>query len=243
MENKNDLPSLSNVLKIMGLIILFSLMFIMYKGEKNKRIEQELLIEASNDELVTWKNKAGENLAKIQVLETQDSKTFLAFQTQNETIKELQTLVKANMKLFKDSKGSASIIKTETVIDATGETIVDDSVKDNPIYKSTIENEWYNIKTVASKDSTNVKINTFHTLSLVVGSESQGLFKKSKPFATVKDSNPYSNIKEMRVYNVSQDRKNFVVGPYVGAGLNVNSGIVNIGWQAGVGIMYKFKEF
>jgi len=236
--------SLFSTLKSVALIIAFFIMLKMYLGERESRIEQEILVEASTDELKVWKNKDGENLAKIQVLETRNEKTFLAFQTQDSTIKELQLLVKQNRSLFKDSKGSASIIKSETKIDAAGETTVStDPETQSPIYKSFIKDKWYSINTIASKDTTKVSLNTFHNLSLVIGSESQGLFKKSKTFATAKDDNPYSNIKDMRIYNVTEDTKHFVIGPYVGGGVSLINSEVKAGWQVGFGVTYKLLEF
>lgn len=235
--------SLFSTLKSVALIIAFFIMFKMYLGEKEKRVEQETLVEASAAELKTWKNKDGENVAKIQVLETKNQKTFLAFQSQNETIQELQKLVKENRSLFKNSRGTAGVIKSETNIDTAAATIVSKDDENNPIYSSISENEWYKIATIANKDSTQVSLSTFHNISLVMGSERPGLFKKKKTFATAKDSNPYSNIKDMRIYNVTEDKKHFTVGPYVGYGASIIGQDVKLGWQAGVGLTYKAFEF
>lgn len=236
--------SLFSTLKSLALLVAFFIMLKMYLGERQSRIEQEILVEASASELQVWKNKDGENLAKIQVLETTNEKTFLAFKNQDSTIQELQKLVKENRSLFNNSKGTAGIIKSETNIKASGETIVSkDSTTQNPIYSSFMKNKWYSINTIASQDTTKVSLSTFHNLSLVMGSESQGLFKKKKTFATAKDSNPYSNIKDMRIYNITEDTKHFVIGPYIGGGLNLINNEVKTGWQVGFGVTYKLLEF
>lgn len=235
--------SLFSTIKSIGLLIALIFMIKMYLGERTSRIEQETLIEASNYKLKTWKDKNGKNLAKIQVLETRNEKTFLAFKSQDSTIQELQNLVKQNRSLFKNSKGTASIIKSETKIDTIAPTIVTKDTTNNPIYTSSIKDKWYNINSIATKDSTRVKLNTFHTLSLVMGSESQGLFKKRKTFATAKDDNPYSNIKDMRIYNVIEENKNFIIGPYIGTGATIINKEVKVGWQFGIGITYKLLEF
>jgi len=235
--------SLFSTLKSAVLIIAFFIMLRMYFGEKDSRIEQETLIEAANSELQVWKNKDGENVAKIQVLETEKKETFLAFKSQDSTIQELQQLVKENRSYFRDHKGAAGIIRSETTIDTSGVTrVAKDSLK-NPIYSSNIKSKWFDIKTIASIDTTKVQLKTFHSMSLVMGSESQGLFKRPKSFAVAKDANPNSNIKEMRIYNVKDDYKRFVVGPYVGYGATVIGSDVKLGWQAGIGITYKLKEF
>ena len=235
--------SLFSTLKSVALIIALIFMVKMYLGERTSRIEQELLIEASTNELKTWKDKNGQSLAKIQVLETRNEKTFLAFKSQDSTIQELQDLVKQNRKLFKNSKGTASIIKSETKIDTIAPTVVSQDSDSNPIYTAFIKDKWYNINSVATKDSTRVTLNTFHNMSLVMGSESQGLFKKRKTFATAKDENPHSNIKDMRIYNVTDDVKHFVIGPYVGAGATLIDNEVKAGWQIGFGVTYKLLEF
>ena len=236
--------SLFSTLKSVALIIAFIIMAKMYFGERDSRIEQETLIEANAQELQLWKTKDGENLAKIQVLETRDRDTFLAFKSKDSTIQELQQLVKDNKKLFKRPNGSASIIKSETNIDAEAVTqVTQDSTNGSPVYTAHIKDKWYDINTVASEDSTKVFINTYHSMSLVMGSESQGLFKKRKTFATAKDDNPYSNIKDMKIYNITEDKKNFVIGPYAGVGVSGSGGVIRSSWQVGFGITYKLFEF
>lgn len=242
-SNEKTYPLLS-LLKYVTIILLFFLLFKMYKKEKNTRIEQETLIEASTRDVVTWKNKNGESLAKIQVLETRRKKDFLAFQTKDSTIQELKLLVKKHKDLFKDSKGTAGIIKTETVIEATGVTTASvEPNSDSPVYTSFIKDKWYDIETIAAEDTTKVSLKTFHNLSLVIGSERQGLFKKRKTFATAKDENIYSNIKDMKIYNVVEDKKHFVIGPYAGGGLTLLNRGVYTGWQIGFGVTYKLLEF
>jgi hypothetical protein len=235
--------SLFSTLKSIGLVVAFIIMLFMYLGERDARIEQETLIEASAAELITWKNKDGENMAKIQVMETSSKKDFLKFQSQDSTIIELQNLVKANKKLFKNSKGTAGIIKTETNIDVLAATEVTLDEEKDPIYSSTTKTKWFEVESVATKDSTTIAMKSFHNISIVMGSEGQGLFKKRKTFAIAKDENPYSNIKDMRIYNVTSKKKNFVVGPFVGIGVGSSKGIVRTGLLIGFGVTYKLFEF
>jgi hypothetical protein len=245
-DKKINFGSYSLFSTLKSLILIFALLFLlkMYFEERGSRIEQQTLIEASADELKTWKNKNGENLAKIQVLETRNEKTFLGFKTKDSTIQELQALVKRNRKLFKNDKGSASIIKSETNIDETRATVVSkDSVSEAPIYKSQTKNYWYSVDVIAKEDSTNVKLKTFHSISLVMGSEGQGFLKKRKTFATAKDNNPFSDIKDMRIYNITENKKSFAVGPYAGLGISGSKGVVRTGWQVGFGVTYKLFEF
>jgi hypothetical protein len=231
---------LSKTLWHIGLVIALLLMTYLYLNERNIRIEQETLIEASMSEIEVWRGKNGESIAKIQVLETSNKKAFLNLQTKDSTILDLQELVRINRKLFNDAKAAAAIIKSQTTIDTTTATVVTiDSVSNTPIYTANIKNKWYEANTVATKDSTTIKLTTVHNLSLVIGTESQGLFKKRKTVAIVQDDNPYSEIKDMRVYNVTQSKKRFVVGPYIGMGITGTS----INWSVGLGVTYKLIEF
>ena len=118
-----------------------------------------------------------------------------------------------------------------------------DSITGSNIFKSSIKDKWFTANTVATKDFTRIKLNTFHSLSLVMGSEKQGFLKKRKTFATAKDDNPYSNIQDMRIYNVTEQKKHFVVGPYGGMGVTKAGPDVKAGWQIGVGVTYKLFEF
>jgi hypothetical protein len=72
---------------------------------------------ALNSELIKYKNKNGENVAKIKVIETERRKDFLKMESQDVTIKKLQKLVKET------KPETAIIIETVTKIDTF--TIID----------------------------------------------------------------------------------------------------------------------
>jgi len=241
IETNVSLFRLLERLILLGIIIFF---WRLYTSEKTLLKEQKNLVEAANDSIKTWKNKDGKSMAKIAVLETSNAKTLLEFESTNQTINELKTLVTANKKLLKE-QGSASVIKSETVIDtSTTTTVVNDSITGYPIYNSSISNDWYSISSIANKDSTSYKLSTFSKLNLTIGREKQGLFKKSKPFAIANDDNPYTNIKDMRIYQVSLPKpKRIGIGPYAGYGLSVSNGVVRAGWQVGLGVNYDLIKF
>lgn len=219
-------------------LIILGLQFYNFFLFEERRETENNLLKASQDSLFIWKNKHGQQMARIKVLESSNIENLLLLETTNETINELKNLVKENKKLLKE-RGSATIIKTTTKIDTTVVTIVEtDTITGFPIYRSKIENKWYNIKSVASKDSTQHLFKTFSELNIIVGQEKQKGLKKSIPYAIANDKNPYTNIKDMRVYQVSlpkQKRLNF--GIYTGYGINLNNKI-STGVQFGVGLNY-----
>lgn len=244
MEDKQGNSPFSKHLERAVFILISLLGFYLYLDQKNLNKEKDTLLEASHGELITWKNKNGENLAKIQVLETENINTLLDFKTKDSTIQELQKLVEENKKMLDNSKGTAGVIKSETEIVAEGKTdVAKDSITGDPIYKSKIENEWYTINSIATKDSTKVSLKSFHNLSLVIGEERKNIFSKPKTYAIAKDSNPYSNIKDMRIYKVTRERKRFSLVTYTGFGATLIEQNVKVGFQAGVGIAFTIIKF
>lgn len=236
-----------SLFRILERVIVIGIIIFLWNMYSNKQIElqeQKNLVEAATDSLKTWKDKDGKNMAKISVLETTNTKTLLEFESTNKTINELKSLVKTNRSLLK-KQGSASIIKSETVIDTTASTIVKiDSITKSPIYESAVKNEWYSIKSRATKDSTNYKLSTFSNLNLTIGREKQGLFKKDKPFAIANDDNPYTNIKDMRTYQVTLPKpKRIGLGVYGGYGATLTNQEVRTGWQIGIGLTYDLIQF
>jgi len=234
--------SLFKLIERIILICIIIFLWNLYSKANNALKEKDNLIEASNAKLETWVDKDGRNMAKIAVLETSNIKALLSLETTNETIIDLQSLVKRNQSMLK-KQGSASIIKAETKIDTFTNTIVTLDTNNFPIYTGFITNSWYSIKSVASKDTTKYELSTFSKLNLTIGLEKQGLFKKSKPYAMANDENPYTNIKDMRVYQVTLPKiKRLGIGVYGGYGLNYipQNNNLNHGFQIGVGTVYNF---
>ena len=209
---------------------------------RKKIREKDNFIEALNDSLQTWKDKNGIQNTKIQILETYKLKTFTELSTTNKTLLELQEIVKENSKLLK-KRGSATIIRTETKFDTVTNTIV---IKDSTgtTYKGSYKDEWLDIESTSNEDSTSYKLKTFSKLSLILGEERQGLFKKSKPYAIVKDENPYTNITDMRTYQVALPKiKRFIIGPSAGYGIMLTPDGVKSGIILGGTVTYNLIKF
>ena len=234
--------SLFSTLKSIFLIGL--LLWVWNRGRLDKK-ELTTINIASNDSLQIYKNKAGEEFAKRMVIETRETKTFLRFQTQDTLLRELQAEVRRNRHILK-KRGSSSIIKTETQIDTAGTTSVKiDTITDSPIYTSSVSNKWFNIRSVATKDSTSYSLNTFNKLKYTIGVEKTGFLGlgKGKPYSIANDENPYSSIKDMRSYQVTIPDKRFGISGYVGYGGTIYEQKVIVGPQFGVGGTYTFIKF
>lgn len=186
------------------------------------------LNEILKDSLTTYKTKSGLNAAKISVFEADKTKDFINLATKDTTIQKLQKLVEINNSKIK-KQGVAVIINTQTNIRSivptkvTDTILVSDSIK-SPVYASNFNlRGWIKGNTIATKDSTFIKLSYKEELNLVIGKEKTGFLGlgKGKSFADVVLLNPYSEIKQMRVYSTKEPAKKritFGPGVYYGIG-------------------------
>lgn len=140
---------------------------------------------------------------------------------------ELYQFIARNKKKLKNG-GSATIV--ESNIKANGTSKTDVIIKNadsicNPTYIDTITqfNNWITGTIIINKDSSviqNLKIKD--NFKVLIGSEKQGLFKKSKLFADIISDNPYKEISNIRSYQVTDNRKSYkltIFGIGVGVGI------------------------
>ena len=95
----------------------------------------------------------------------------------------------------------------------------------------------------SNRDSTNLNIRVRNEYTVVLGYESQGLFKpkRKKPFAEVKSKNPYTEIDGLRTYQVSSPKeKRWGIGPYIGVGVNQS---LQLQGSIGLSIQYSIFRF
>jgi hypothetical protein len=207
--------------------------------------EQETLQEALNAKLDVWKAKDGLNHAKIQVLETRNTRDFLSLQTNDATVKELQRTVKEFEKYLK-KQGSATVVTTSTDVDTSSETEVTFLPGDSifPVYTSQFNLKgWVIGETRANKDSTNLTMSIKNEYSVIIGREKQGLFKPDKPFVEVVNKNPYTQVKSLRTYEVSLPAtKRWGVGPVGAYGIGL-SGTPEFKGFIGIGVQYSLIKF
>ena len=227
-------------------LILLLAIVILCAVEKNNRIkikEQNNLLESLNTDLIKWKTKDSLNHAKIQVIKTQRINDFLELENKDSLILELKKEVKKHKKNITTGGNSITIFETNTNIKNSSKTkIVSDTLKNYPKYKSNINiDDWVIGNVFANKDSTKINLKIKNAYSVVIGSEKQGLFKKTKPYVEVINKNPFSETKSLRTYQVSLPKqKRFSLG------ISVNYGIGK-GFEfqpfIGIGIQYNLIRF
>lgn len=219
--------------RLSAILIVVTVLLVSYVGcqtrKKDKQIDQlSNLISALNDTLKVTKLKDSSQQATIQSLTTSKTKDFLALKTKDSTINSLQNVVRKYEKQLQGG-GAAVVVKGETNVTATGTTEVTWTQYDTiynpvfPIYKSTIKNKWYTIKTVADKDTTRVDLKIINAYDVILGKEN------GKWFALVTNHNPYSSTQSMRAYNVEVPKtrtKRVSLAIFGGYGLNVQGSVV-----------------
>lgn len=186
---------------------------------KNELREETNLVESLSHDIIVWKDKDSLSHAKIQVIETQNVKDFLKIKSSDSIILDLQKTVKQYKKKLKE-KGSVTNFTTETLYDTiytTKDTLVDKNFR----YSDTIHNN-YIFSVFGIKDGlTHYSLKVKNSYSVIIGQESQGWFKRPKPFVEIINKNPYSETKSLRTYEVALPRiKKFVVGPGVNIGID-----------------------
>lgn len=226
---------------IIIILVIFSILSAVGVSNHKKELrEKDSLLEALGDTVKIWKDEYGRSTAKIKVLETEGLKSFLKLASQDKAIKELQELVKENQRLLKKG-GSTTIIKTETEIDTVVKTVIDFK---NNTYTGKFQDDWLMITSISDSAKTEYMFRSRSELSLIIGTEKQGLFKKRKPYAIVNDKNPHTGIKDLRTYQVSKPKPDrFIIGPSIGGGALITNGEVRAGIFVGATLTYRIIGF
>lgn len=240
---------MKNSLKLVIGLILGGLIAILYmqkcsgvKISKNSGIN---LLNAMNDSLTYYRNKDSNNVATISILQFEAEKDFLALQTKDGSMQDLQRIVEEYKgKLTEGSSVTSALVETVNQLKQATQIVKHDTVivsKENgyvenwiyPTYRDTIVDEWIEYYAQMDKDSSTLNLKVNNKFSIVIGKD-----KKKGSFADITTLNPYSKVKEFRTYQVTkpvEKPKRFGFGasggatyydgkvrPYIGLGLNYN---------------------
>lgn len=211
------------------------------------------MINALGDTMTTYKNKYGQEVSRISLIQTERIKDFLAIESKDSIIQKLQREVKANKGRIKDN-GSVTVITNTTDIDTSGATeityrdtiTINDTVYIYPEYSFGIKSKWITANTKANKDSTYLDLSIENAYTVVLGSERpkgfKNLFKPKVAFAEVTNENPYTSTQTIRAYKVQAPKpKRLGIGFNVGYGLILNSKPIFRPY-IGIGIQYNIIE-
>jgi hypothetical protein len=217
-----------NVLLVIGMVVII---FLLIRGCQVKRqlASNDTINTVLKDSLKTWKDKEGNYVANISLLESENSDYFIKWATTDRAVIKLQELVKKYESRIKKG-GSATVINTEADINivapsqTTSFTTVHDTIYAN--YKSDFNIEGWVWGTVsASKDSTTIGMRFKEEIDVVIGTEKTGFLGlgKGKPFAEVTLHNPFNKVSTLRAYSTKPaPSKKFGIGPVIAYGIGPN---------------------
>ena len=235
------------IISTLLLLILSSLLILGY--EKGKREELQSFYDASQDTIRFWKNKNGENVARIAVLSFERTEDFIRIKTKDDTIKKLQDLV-AKYKKQLNNGGSATIIQTVTEYDTTyvSNIHLDTIYFPTATLLDSVRNRWISSHFGFINGNTTFSLSVDNVYSVVIGEENRGLFKKTRTFAEVTNHNPYTKTKVLRTYQVAKKKQShWGIGPNfsVSAIPVLSEGSVGLQFlpTIGIGVQYNFIKF
>lgn len=205
----------------LGILLLFFLFLNFRQCSSKKDVINSY--SALNDTLLIYQNKYGQEVAKIQIIETQRIKDFLKMKSQDSTILKLQKLVKEK------NPQSALIINTITELHDTIQIYKTDTSIDFNFVDS-----WINLRGEI-KDSL--------IFDLLVKNEYNIVYKKG--YAELTNLNPYSSTSSFRVYERVERKKSFGIGANLGlfCGYDMINKSPVIGIGIGIGLNYDFISF
>ncbi len=206
-------------------------------NQRKKRVEQNAMYEAAADSL----HYSNDSLtASIQVIEASREKDFLNMQTKDETIRNLQRVVKD----YKGKLASATIATTTTTesgatkaIFLKPDTVIEnDTVKIYPVYFTDWRDQWSIGSITASHDSIVRDIKIKNQFEFTHGYGRWNPFKKRELTVTMVNKNPNTITSELRTYTLKQSEKRFGVSVNVGYGVMLSpDGSMHHGLTASVG--------
>lgn len=235
MERKNVGILLLVILSLVGIIFYGSYTINNYR-DKIESINN--VLEALQDTL-----RVKENESRITRYEGVTKEDLLSLRSNDSVLIQLQNSIKKYEKEISKVNSSITVIQGNTHTITKVPTIVEvPVVGDYPIYRSKDSTKWYQVSTVATKDSILNDIKFINKHNVILGYEKVGLFKY-KPFVAVEDLNPYSQTTGLQSYSVTDKGKPKIsLGYHIGIGgqYGLIHKRLDFGPQVGIGINIKF---
>lgn len=212
-------------------------------GDRRIRDKDGKRIEV--DSVQITRDVEGLSRSKTSVI---NSNNILDIESKNQEIRELQKLI-GDYKSKLKKQGSVTNFTSNTDLNFKIVTEVDTVY----VYRDGEEEQrflflsqfnldnWVTGLIETDIDTTKVSMKIRNEYAVVIGEESQGLFKPKKQFVEVMNKNPYSETVKLKTYQVESPKdKKFSVGPYVGYGVNSD---LKSQATIGVGVQYNIYKF
>jgi hypothetical protein len=175
-------------------------------------------LSIANDSITTYKNKKGELVSEISVLQTEKTKDFIKIQSQDTQIKELQQLIKSKEKEGKEVQ-MALILANNTFLDYQDsiENLIvgyelklgDTNKVKYPIYNRKIDmfKNWATGNVRIGISTFDIKLTTRDSLEITFGTKKEHWYSKPITYADVINKNPLTTTNSMRAYNKQEANK------------------------------------
>lgn len=222
---------MNKAIGIFAIVVTIVLVAIMYFS--NKRIQElkeiERLYNIAQDSLVVIINKYNQEVAKTEVLQSENTTLFTQLKIKDKDIIRLQNVI-TNYEKENKKINTALVISNETNIqlrDSLRALIIGYSNDDStdmefPIYQREFkeDNGWYKGEVVVGLDTLAVSILSKNAYDITIGDEKINLFKK-KLYANITNLNPNTETKVMKVYQKETVKRNDVkkIGIFTTIGL------------------------
>lgn len=199
-------------IKWIGGSIAFALLIISYNTcntYKYNYDEQSNLIVAMQDSIKYYRNKQGQSVAQIELL--QGSKDNLLRVIGNKD-KKLSQLIKIGSE-------AGAVFQQTTRVDTVLVTRVD--TVDGVIERnSSISDKWMSIEVKEKNDSLQASVEMRDEISVAFRKVHQGFLKPKKSVVEVTNANPYVKVTGLRSFEIPKQKSNakFWVGVAIGAG-------------------------
>lgn len=192
--------------------IAFALLIISYNtcnSYKNDYNEQSNAIASMQDSIKYYKNKQGESVAQIALLQGSRDNLLQVIGNQD---KKLTKLIKSKAK-------SGTVFTQTTKIDTfliTKVDTVDGVIERN----SSISDKWMSIEIKEKNDSLQAKVEMTDEISVAFRKVPQGFLKPRKSVVEVTNANPYVKVTGLRSFEIPRKKSNakFWLGLGVGVG-------------------------
>lgn len=231
MELNNKLFNAVLVMTVLFVVVLL-LLIIQLNKVSEIRADSTKLINALNDTVSYYVNSQGESVARIKSLEFQSQKDFLNIQFKDSLITELQSRVK----YYKGKADSVVDFDTEGSSSRSSETEVQvDTVTLYPIYVSHYTDDWIDLRTKATVDSTAFNLRYKDRYSVIQVSDNTG------DYVEIINQSPYvdvTNVRSFKLKSVPYKPRRWGLGIQLGGGMVYYDSQFRLSPYIGIGVNY-----
>lgn len=207
---------LREYIKWVGGALLLTFIIIQYSTCNSYRQDlqdNKSLIKASQDTINYYKDKNGENSAKIALLEGDKDNLLLIIGKSNIRI----------TKLIKAGASSGTVYSQVTKFDTITSVRID-TINNKPSFNDTTTNQWLTLKLALKNDSLYKSIELTDSVSVSFQYISQkGFLAPNKRVVIISNSNPYVKITGLQSFNIPP-KKNSKLKFWLGTGLGLGLG-------------------